>query len=134
MAAPCKRCRSKPTTSPWKGSPSLIAQGSTGAEVIGNTTTGGVRTVDIDDPSRPGSRAEGNRPPDYPGGDDYGKEDGLSPRPRRRLNTNAWPAARITGWCRANAGEASAGLAARLERAVMRRDRQRLGGRPLLPL
>lgn len=40
----------------------LITDGSTGAAVIGNTTTGGRATVDVDASSRPGSRLEANRP------------------------------------------------------------------------
>ena len=40
----------------------LIIDGSTGATVIGNTTTGGRPTLDIDDSSRPGSRLESNNP------------------------------------------------------------------------
>lgn len=41
----------------------IIIDGSTGATVIGNTTTtGGHPTVDIDDSSRPGSRREANNP------------------------------------------------------------------------
>lgn len=40
----------------------LIVEGSTGCTAIRNTTSGGVATVEIDASSRPGFRAEGNRP------------------------------------------------------------------------
>jgi hypothetical protein len=40
----------------------IIIDGSTGATVIGNTTTDGRPTVDIDDSSRQGSHAEANSP------------------------------------------------------------------------
>lgn len=40
----------------------LIIDGSTGTTVIGNTTTSGRPTVDIDGSSRPGSRVEANTP------------------------------------------------------------------------
>ncbi len=40
----------------------LIADGSTGCAVIGNTTAGGVPTVEIDSASRPGFRQDGNNP------------------------------------------------------------------------
>lgn len=40
----------------------LIIDGSTGTTVIGNTTTSGQPTVDIDASSRPGSRVEANTP------------------------------------------------------------------------
>jgi hypothetical protein len=40
----------------------LIAEGSTGCTVVDNTTTGDRPTVQVDDSSRPGSRADDNRP------------------------------------------------------------------------
>jgi hypothetical protein len=40
----------------------LITEGSTGATVVGNTTTGGRPTVKVDDSSWPGSHADDNRP------------------------------------------------------------------------
>ncbi|HJT02317.1 MAG TPA: hypothetical protein VJ757_01620 [Pseudonocardiaceae bacterium] len=40
----------------------IIIDGSTGATVIGNATTGDRPTVDIDDSSRPGPRLEANNP------------------------------------------------------------------------
>lgn len=40
----------------------LITEGSSGATVVGNTTTGGRPTVDIDDSSQPGSHLEANQP------------------------------------------------------------------------
>jgi hypothetical protein len=40
----------------------IIIDGSTGCVVIGNTTTGGRPTVDIDGSSRPGSQVEHNSP------------------------------------------------------------------------
>ena len=40
----------------------LIIDGSTGATVVGNTTTAGRPTADIDGSSRPGSHVEDNRP------------------------------------------------------------------------
>ncbi len=40
----------------------LIIDGSTGATVVGNTTTGGRPTVDIDNSSRPGSHVDANSP------------------------------------------------------------------------
>lgn len=40
----------------------LIIDGSTGCAVIGNTTTGDVPTVEIDDSSRPGFQQDGNSP------------------------------------------------------------------------
>jgi hypothetical protein len=40
----------------------LIADGSTGATVVGNTTTGDRPTVQVDDSSRPGSHVQDNRP------------------------------------------------------------------------
>ncbi|MDQ2789087.1 MAG: right-handed parallel beta-helix repeat-containing protein [Actinomycetota bacterium] len=41
----------------------LIIDSSTGSTVIGNTTAGGVRAVDIDNSSRPGSHGDGDSPP-----------------------------------------------------------------------
>lgn len=40
----------------------LIIDGSTGCAVIGNTTAGGVPTVDVDGPSRAGFQQDGNSP------------------------------------------------------------------------
>jgi Right handed beta helix region len=40
----------------------LIAEGSTGCTVVGNTTTGDRPTVEVDDSSRPGSHVDDNRP------------------------------------------------------------------------
>lgn len=40
----------------------LLIDGSTGCAVIGNSTTGGVPTVEIDGPSRPGFHQDGNSP------------------------------------------------------------------------
>jgi Right handed beta helix region len=40
----------------------ILVEGSTGSVVIGNTTTGGRPTVDIDNSSQPGSRVEHNSP------------------------------------------------------------------------
>lgn len=40
----------------------LIADGSTGCTVVGNSTAGGVSTVEIDDSSRPGSHEADNMP------------------------------------------------------------------------
>jgi Right handed beta helix region len=40
----------------------LITEGSTGATVVGNTTTGGRPTVEVDDSSQPGSQVDDNRP------------------------------------------------------------------------